>query len=291
MKNKNTGNPPIYTLNIKGKLMELDTPKVMGILNATDDSFYVGSRVGAAVTDRVSAAVERAAAMIGAGASFLDIGGQSTRPGSVVVSAAEEINRVCPIIEAISQSFPDTPVSVDTYHSSVAKAAVASGAALVNDISSGTMDPDMIPTVATLRVPYIAMHMQGTPQTMQQHPHYSDVTKEVIQYLAQATYTAKKAGIHDVIVDPGFGFGKNKSHNYQLLDQLDLLSILNQPILVGLSRKSMIYKPLGITAEQALGGTIALNTLAVYKGAHILRVHDVAEAMQVVRLVSLITTP
>jgi dihydropteroate synthase len=293
MKNKNTGNPSIYTLNIKGKLMELDSPKVMGILNATDDSFFAGSRVGAeavgpiAGTHRVNAAVGRAAAMIDAGASFLDIGGQSTRPGSLVVSASEEIDRVCPLIEAITLRFPEVPVSVDTYHSAVAKAAVRAGAGLVNDISAGSMDPDMIPTVASLRVPYIAMHMQGTPQTMQEHPHYTDVSKEVIQYLAQATYTAKKAGIHDVIVDPGFGFGKNRSHNYQLLDQLELLSILNQPILVGLSRKSMIYKPLGITPEKALGGTIALNTLALYKGAHILRVHDVAEAVEVVRLVGL----
>jgi dihydropteroate synthase len=294
MNNKNTGNPPIYTLNIKGKLMELDSPKVMGILNANDDSFFegsrVGSRVGSGMGSRVGteAAVARAGEMIAAGASFLDIGGQSTRPGSLPISAAEETDRVCPLIEAISGAFPDTPISVDTYHSSVAASAIASGAGLVNDISSGSMDADMIPTVASLRVPYIAMHMQGTPLTMQQHPHYEDVTREIIQYLAQVTYTAKKAGIHDVVVDPGFGFGKDIAHNYQLLDQLELLSILDQPILVGLSRKSMIYKPLGLSAEQALNGTTALNTLALYKGAHILRVHDVGAAVETVRLVSLL---
>lgn len=275
--------------------MELDSPKVMGILNANDDSFFAGSRVGGAADSAgsgaanvlVAAAVARAGAMIEAGAAFLDIGGQSTRPGSTVISAAEETDRVCPLIEAISAAYPDTPISVDTYHSSVAAAAVGSGAGLVNDISSSSMDPDMISTVAGLRVPYIAMHMQGTPQTMQQHPRYEDVTREVIQYLAQVTYTAKKAGIHDVVVDPGFGFGKTLSHNYQLLGQLELLSILDQPILVGLSRKSMIYKPLGLTPEEALNGTTALNTLALYKGAHILRVHDVAAAVQAVRLVGL----
>jgi dihydropteroate synthase len=295
MNNKNTGNPPIYTLNIKGKLMELDSPKVMGILNANDDSFFagsrVGSRVGSGMGSRVGAeaAVARAGEMIAAGASFLDIGGQSTRPGSLPISAAEETDRVCPLIEAISGAFPDIPISVDTYHSSVAASAIASGAGLVNDISSGSMDADMIPTVASLRVPYIAMHMQGTPLTMQQHPDYEDVTREIIQYLAQVTYTAKKAGIHDVVVDPGFGFGKDIAHNYQLLDQLELLSILDQPILVGLSRKSMIYKPLGLSPEQALNGTIALNTLALYKGAHILRVHDVGAAVETVRLVSLLS--
>jgi dihydropteroate synthase len=250
----------------------------MGILNATEDSFFPGSLVSAA------SAVDRAGRMLEEGADFLDIGGQSTRPGSRALDAAEETDRVLPVLEALLQHFPGVLLSVDTYHSGVARAAVEAGAVMVNDVSAGHLDPGMIATVASLRVPYVAMHLRGTPQTMQDDPYYDDVTGEVFAYLAEATRRATDAGIMDVIVDPGFGFGKTSAHNFRLLGELDRLAILGRPILVGLSRKSMIYKTLGTTAEQALNGTTALHMAALLSGAHILRVHDVAPAREVVRL-------
>jgi len=283
------GTPPIYTLNVRGKLLTLATPKVMGILNVTEDSFYADSRVGAEAGGRggagsVNVLIDKAGRMLEEGAAFLDIGGQSTRPGSIPLTAAEETDRVIPVIEALGSHFPDALLSIDTYHSAVARAAVGAGACLVNDISAGHMDPGMIPAVSSLHVPYIAMHMQGTPQTMQADPQYENVTREVIQSLAAAAGKAADAGIHDIIVDPGFGFGKTAAHNFRLLDQLELLALLGRPILVGLSRKSMIYTTLKTTPEKALNGTTALNMVALRKGAHILRVHDVREAAEAIQL-------
>lgn len=280
MTSKSNGINPIYSLDCRGKLIELSEPRVMGILNVTDDSFYPGSRVG------IKGAVDRAGFMLKEGATFLDVGGQSTRPGATPLDAKSEAQKVVPVIEAIIKAHPEALISIDTYHAEVAKAAVGAGACMVNDISAGNMDPAMIATVAALKVPYVAMHMRGTPQTMQEHPQYDDVAAEVLDFLARAAENARRAGIADVIVDPGFGFGKTITHNFQLLGRMECLSILGRPVLVGLSRKSMIYKTLGIPVEEALNGTTALQTIALLKGAHILRVHDVAEAVQVVRLVS-----
>lgn len=265
-----------YTLDCKGKLVPLDRPRVMGILNATDDSFFAGSRIGINT--------EIAGRMLEEGADFLDIGGQSTRPGSRALDASEETDRVLPVIEAVLRHYPAALISVDTYHSAVARAAVRAGAAMVNDIGAGLFDPAMLSTVAALRVPYIAMHVQGTPQTMQADPHYDDVALEVCDFLAEAAHRAVAAGIHDVILDPGFGFGKTVAHNYRLLGELDRFAVLGRPLLVGVSRKSMIYRLLGGSPETALNGTTALHMAALLGGAHILRVHDVAAAVEVVRL-------
>lgn len=277
MKTKNNGK----TLNCKGRLISLEEPRVMGILNVTDDSFYAESRVGTALIDK-------AAVLLAEGATFLDIGGQSTRPGSIPVGPSEETDRVVPVIEDLLRHFPQALLSVDTYHSAVASAAVRAGACIVNDISGGGLDEAMIPTVAALGVPYVAMHMRGTPDTMQHDPHYTDVTREVLAYLGAVDKRATDAGIHDVILDPGFGFGKNRDHNYRLMAELNVLALLNRPILVGVSRKSMIYKTLGISAEEALNGTTVLHTVALIKGADILRVHDVREAMEAIRLTNLL---
>ena len=277
MKTKNNGK----TLNCKGRLISLEEPKVMGILNVTGDSFYAESRVGTALIDKAAVLLEE-------GAAFLDIGGQSTRPGSIAVGPSEETDRVVPVIEDLLRHFPQALLSVDTYHSAVASAAVKAGACIVNDISGGRLDEAMLSTVAALGVPYVAMHMQGTPETMQQDPHYTDVTREVLEYLGAVDKRATDAGIHDVILDPGFGFGKNRGHNYRLMAELDVLALLDRPILVGVSRKSMIYKTLGVSPEEALNGTTVLHTVALMKGADILRVHDVREAIEAIRLTSLL---
>lgn len=277
MKTKNNGK----TLNCKGRLISLEEPKVMGILNVTGDSFYAESRVGTALIDKAAVLLEE-------GAAFLDIGGQSTRPGSIAVGPSEETDRVVPVIEDLLRYFPQALLSVDTYHSAVASAAVKAGACIVNDISGGRLDEAMLSTVAALGVPYVAMHMQGTPETMQQDPHYTDVTREVLEYLGAVDKQATDAGIHDVILDPGFGFGKNRGHNYRLMAELDVLALLDRPILVGVSRKSMIYKTLGVSPEEALNGTTVLHTVALMKGADILRVHDVRKAIEAIRLTSLL---
>ena len=277
MKTKNNGK----TLNCKGRLISLEEPKVMGILNVTGDSFYAESRVGTVLIDKAAVLLEE-------GAAFLDIGGQSTRPGSIAVGPSEETDRVVPVIEDLLRHFPQALLSVDTYHSAVASAAVKAGACIVNDISGGRLDEAMLSTVAALGVPYVAMHMQGTPETMQRDPHYTDVTREVLEYLGAVDKQATDAGIHDVILDPGFGFGKNRGHNYRLMAELDLLALLDRPILVGVSRKSMIYKTLGVSPEEALNGTTVLHTVALMKGADILRVHDVREAIEAIRLTSLL---
>ena len=269
----------MYTLNCKGRLLTIDEPLVMGILNVTPDSFYSGSRVQQ--TDEV---VQKAAAMIAAGAAILDIGGQSTRPGSTRISADEESARVIPAIEAVKKEFPSTFISIDTYYAAVAKEAVTAGADLVNDISAGDLDAAMLSTVAGLHVPFIAMHMQGTPDTMQQHPQYENIVKEVVDYFIAKTAQCKEAGIVDMVLDPGFGFGKTITHNFQLLKQLEALQIFRLPVLAGLSRKSTIWRTLQISADEALNGTTVLNTIALTKGASILRVHDVKEAVEAIRL-------
>jgi len=270
----------MYTLNCKGKLLSLNTPVVMGIINITPDSFYEGSRQQA-----LDDILQQSKNMLTEGAAILDIGGQSTRPGSVQVGAEEEAKRVLPAIEAIHRQFPETIISIDTYHASVAKAAVDAGAAIVNDISGGMMDASMLSTVAALNVPYICMHMKGTPETMQQNPVYDDITKEVLDFFIERIDTCRRAGINDIIIDPGFGFGKTIEHNFMLLKNLGVFKILGKPILLGISRKSTIYKTLGVSANEALNGTTVLNTIGLQNGANILRVHDVKEAMEAVKLV------
>lgn len=259
----------------------METPVVMGIINATPDSFYEGHLHKAA--EEVLALAEK---MIDDGAAILDIGGQSTRPGSKRIEAEEELFRVLPVIESITRRFPDTILSIDTYHSKVASEALAAGVHIVNDISAGTLDSEMINTVGALKnVPYICMHMKGTPQDMQQQAEYKDVVKEVLDFFIFKIEACRLAGITDVIIDPGFGFAKTIEHNFKLLKELSVLHILNRPILSGLSRKATVYKTLGVTAAEALNGTTVLNTIALLNGAHILRVHDVKEAMEAVRLV------
>lgn len=276
---KNTVLPVQSTIQSKGHLLGLSTPVVMGILNATPDSFYNKGRDS--TTDDILRNAER---MLEEGAAILDIGGASTRPGAELISADEEIQRVLPAIEAIHQRFPDAWISIDTYNAATAKAAIEAGASIVNDVSSGKIDSEMIATVAALKVPYIAMHMQGTPQTMQQKPQYNDVVYEIRDSLRQTIDQCTEAGITDIIIDPGFGFGKTKEHNFTLLKNLHTFRILGRPILAGISRKGMVWKTLGTSPEEALNGTTALNMVALQKGANILRVHDVKEAMEVVKL-------
>lgn len=270
----------MFTINCKGRLVTLTEPVVMGILNLTPDSFYAGSRIDY-TTD---ALLERAAKMIGDGAFILDVGGQSTRPGSSRVTATEEADRVLPAIEALHKTFPQQLISVDTFYASVAKAAVAAGASIVNDVSAGTLDANLLPMVAGLGVPYVLMHMRGNPQTMQQNPQYENVTLEVFDALSFKLKELQTAGINDIIVDPGFGFGKTATHNFQLLRELAFFHQLQKPLLVGLSRKATVYKTLGLTAEEALNGTTVLHTIALLNGANILRVHDVKEAAEAIKL-------
>jgi dihydropteroate synthase len=269
----------MFTLNCKGRLLVIEIPIVMGIINTTPDSFYIGSRAN--IVDEV---LFRAEKMIKEGAKILDIGGQSTRPKSELVPQEEEQRRVIPAIEAIHKNFPGQIISVDTFYSKVAKEGIAAGAAIVNDVSAGVMDTELLSTVASLQVPYVLMHMLGKPQTMQKNPQYKNVTVEVFDFLNFKIAELVKLGIHDIIVDVGFGFGKTASHNFQLLRELSCFKHLNRPLMVGLSRKATVYKTLGITAEEALNGTTVMHTLALVNGAHILRVHDVKEAVEAVTL-------
>lgn len=269
----------MLTLNCKGKIISLETPLVMGIINATPDSFYHCD-----LADGITGVVALAGKMIENGVDIIDVGGQSTRPGSTRISAEEESGRVIPVIKAIHEKFPGLIISIDTYHASVARLAVAAGGSIVNDISGGNMDTAMIPAVATLGVPYICMHMKGSPENMQVNPTYDDVVEEVLQFFIKQTSECIKAGIRDVIIDPGFGFGKTIEHNLTLLRHLSLFKILNKPVLVGLSRKGTVYKTLGIPVDEALNGTTVLNTLAIQNGADIIRVHDVKEAREVITL-------
>lgn len=268
-----------FSLNCNGRILTINRPVVMGIINTTPDSFFSSSRKIAAAD-----ALEQAGAMLAGGATILDLGGQSTGPGKQQVSAAEEADRVVPVIAAIRRQFPQAFISVDTYYASVAKASAAAGADIINDISGGTIDSHMLATVAALRLPYVCMHMKGTPENMHQLASYDNVTREVLDFFIARLEACRQAGIHDIIIDPGFGFAKTIAHNFQLLKEMHLLAILEKPLLAGISRKSTIYKTLGITAEEALNGTTVLNTIALQKGAHILRVHDVKEAMQVIQL-------
>lgn len=269
------------TLKVKGQILHLATPKVMGILNITPDSFYSGSRF-----TNISGILKKVESMIEEGADFIDVGGYSSRLGAVDISQSEELDRVIPAVKAIRKNFQESIISIDTFRSRVAQEAVQEGADMVNDISAGDLDPAMISTVADLQVPYVAMHMRGTPQTMNQLTQYENVTKEVIDYFQKKLFTLKNAGITDVIVDPGFGFAKTVAHNFELLKSLELFQIFERPLLVGLSRKSMIWRTLDSTPELALNGTTALNTIALVKGATLLRVHDVREACEVIQLVS-----
>ncbi len=269
----------MFTLNCKGRLLVVDKPLVMGIINATPDSFFGGSRF--TVVDEI---VTKVGKMLSDGADLIDIGGQSTRPGSELIAPDDELKRVVPAIEAIIRKFPDAFISIDTFYSKVALAALNAGATIVNDISAGSMDKHMIETVAELKVPYILMHMKGTPQTMQQNPVYENVNREVLDFFIAKINDLRKAGILDIIIDPGFGFGKTIDHNFELLKNLPVFKMLDKPILVGISRKSTIYKTLGISADEALNGTSVLNTIALMNGASVLRVHDVKEAKEAVAL-------
>lgn len=271
----------MFTLNCKGRLLVVDKPLVMGIINTTPDSFYEGSRF--TVMDEILRQAEK---MLKDGASILDIGGQSTRPGSSQVSADEEAERVVNVIRTLSLHFPDAIISIDTYSSRVAAMAVDAGACMVNDVSGGNLDEAMLQTVASLNVPYVCMHTKGTPETMQQLAVYEDVTREVLDHFIAKIAQCRKAGIKDVIIDPGFGFAKNSKHNFELLRNLSAFRMLDCPLLAGLSRKSTIYKTLGTDAKGALNGTTVLNTIALLNGANILRVHDVKEAVEAVSLVS-----
>lgn len=272
------------TVNCKGQLVDLSTPKVMGILNLTPDSFFDGGKYKDA-----SAILNQVEQMLNTGATFIDIGGYSSRPGADFVSETEELQRVIPTIKLILKQFPQTLISVDTFRSAVAKQSIAAGACMVNDISGGKLDEQMITTVSKLGVPYIMMHMRGNPKTMQQLTNYDDLVKDILSYFAERIAKAHAAKINDIIIDPGFGFAKTLEQNYKLLNKLKLLEIAGKPMLAGVSRKSMIYKTLNISAKEALNGTTALHIIALQNGANILRVHDVKEAMECVTLYNTIT--
>lgn len=267
------------TLNCKGTLIDLATPKVMGILNITPDSFYDGGNL---TNERLILA--QAEKMLKQGATFLDIGGYSSRPGADEVSEKEELLRVVPAVESILKQFPNALISIDTFRSKVAKKCVEVGAVMVNDISAGYLDSNMKKTVAQLKVPYVMMHMKGNPKTMNSLADYYNVTKEVLFYFSEKLAEARALGMNDMIVDPGFGFAKTRQHNFELLNHLELFKSLEVPLLVGISRKSMIYKTLQTSPEEALNGTTALHSIALLKGASILRVHDVKEAIECVTL-------
>jgi len=271
----------MFTLNCKGRILVIDKPIVMGIINATPDSFFGGSRFNG-----VEEIVAEAEKMLNDGADILDIGGQSTRPGSELISVDEEIERVIPAIKAIAKKNPKAFISIDTFYSKVAMAAVDAGASIVNDISAGSMDGKMIATVAELKVPYILMHMKGTPQTMQQNTNYENVTLEVLDHFISKTNELQKAGIVDIIIDPGFGFAKTIDQNFELLKNLSVFKMLDKAIMLGISRKSTIYKTLGVNADEALNGTTVLNTIGLMNGASILRVHDVKEARETIKIFS-----
>ena len=267
------------TINCKGKLLDLDELAVMGILNLTPDSFFDGG-----LHHNKQKIVKQVQKMLNDGATIIDIGGYSSRPGAAEVTEEEELNRVIPVIKLLVNEFPDIIISIDTFRSEVAKQAITAGAAIINDISAGNLDANMFSTVKELQVPYIIMHMQGIPATMQTNPTYTNVTLEVIDFFAKKLKELNQLGVNDIIIDPGFGFGKTIEHNYKLLNNLEQFEILEAPILVGFSRKSMINKILNTTPHEALNGTTTLNTLGLSKGARLLRVHDVLEAKQVVEL-------
>ncbi len=271
----------MYTLNCRGRLLVLDQPVVMGIINLTPDSFYAGSR-----SEELEDVISKAAQLLQDGALLLDIGAQSTRPGSSFLTATEEWARLEPLLAALVASFPEAFFSVDTFHAEVAKKAAEAGVHLINDISFGMLDPDMIPVVAASGLPYFGMHMKGSPQTMQSLAQYDDLLLEISDFFIERIAVCRAAGIKDLILDPGFGFAKTVDQNFQLLNRLQELKVFGLPILAGLSRKSTITKTLGITAEEALNGTTVLNTVALQKGASILRVHDPKPALEAIRLLA-----
>ena len=268
-------------INVNGSLLDLSQPRVMGILNVTPDSFYAGSR-----TQTEAEIVRRVKQIVSEGAAIIDIGAYSSRPNADNVSAREEMERLRMGLNILFEIQPDAVVSVDTFRADVARMCVEEyGVAIINDIAAGEMDANMFHTVAALNVPYIMMHMQGTPQSMQQHPHYDNLLKEVFLYFARKVQQLRDLGVKDIILDPGFGFGKTMEHNYELLSHLEEFRIFELPLLVGVSRKSMIYRLLDITPQEALNGTTVLDTICLLKGADILRVHDVKEAVETVRIV------
>lgn len=272
----------MFSINCKGKLIDLSTPKVMGILNLTSDSFYDGGKY---LTEK--AILNQAEKMLNEGATFIDIGAFSSRPGAQFISEKEELNKLLPIIKLLIKQFPEIIISIDTFRSEVAKQSIAHGASIINDISGGNLDSKMFETIAHLQVPYIIMHMQGTPSDMQHNPSYENVVTELIYWFSKKLNELRKLGVNDTIIDVGFGFGKTLEHNYKLLSHLQLFKNLEVPMLVGLSRKSMLYKPLKTNPEKALDATTSANTLALLNGAHILRVHDVSAAISAIKIVDL----
>lgn len=269
----------IYSINCQGKLYTLDRPQVMGILNLTDNSFFDGGKYF-----DLKNAQNRVHQMIKDGVDIIDIGATTTKPGTPISDSEEEIDRLIPVIKFIRETYPNIWISIDTYHSSVAEKSLQAGAHIINDISGGLIDEKIFDVCAQYRAPYILMHIQGTPETMQLQPQYQNVVQDVVTQLLQQVKKADQAGVKDIIIDPGFGFGKTVEHNFKLMNQLEVFKIFQRPLLVGISRKSMIWKTLDTTPEFALTGTIALNMLSLEKGAHILRVHDVKEAVEVVKI-------
>ena len=267
------------TINCKGKLIDLSTPKVMGILNITPDSFYDGGmyKDDAVILNQIEK-------MLSEGATFIDIGAYSSRPNAEHVSEDDELKRIMPIVELILKELPESLLSIDTFRSTVASKCINSGACMINDISAGYLDKRMLQTIADLHVPYIMMHMRGTPQTMQQQTNYNNLVKDIIFYFSERIATARSLGIVDIIIDPGFGFSKTLEQNFEILNKLELFTMIEKPLLVGVSRKSFIYKTLKTSAEEALNGTTILNSISLFKGADILRVHDVKEAVECVIL-------
>lgn len=273
----------MYSINCNGNLIDLSTPKVMGILNCTPDSFYDGGKF-----NNPNAIVLQVEKMLHEGATFIDVGAYSSRPGATNISVKEELSRIVPIVELLVKTFDNILISVDTFRSTVAKNCIKAGACMVNDIAAGELDKNMFKTIGKLQVPYIAMHMQGKPQNMQSKPQYNNVTQELIYYFSKKLNELRSFGANDVLIDVGFGFGKTIEHNYELLNNLALFKNLDAPVLVGLSRKSMLYKPLNLKPETALNATIAAQTIALLKGANILRVHDVKEAVETIKIVELL---
>uniref|UniRef100_UPI00404AB5F2 dihydropteroate synthase n=2 Tax=Gelidibacter sp. TaxID=2018083 RepID=UPI00404AB5F2 len=271
------------TINCNGQLIDLATPKVMGILNVTPDSFYDGGNFQN--QNKIMHHVDK---MLSDGATFIDVGAYSSRPDAEHISESEELQRLIPVIKLLVKTFPNILISVDTFRSNIAKQSIDNGACMINDISAGTLDDAMMPAVANLNVPYIMMHMRGTPQTMKQLTQYDHLVKDILFYFSEKIAVARALGIVDMIVDPGFGFAKTTAQNFELLNHLELFQSLELPVLAGISRKSMIYKTLDTSSKDALNGTSVLNTIALQKGASILRVHDVKEAVECVKLMDVL---
>jgi dihydropteroate synthase len=269
----------LKTINCKGKLIDLLTPKVMGIINLTPDSFYDGGKLGSE-----KEIIYQAEKMLKEGATFLDLGGYSSRPGANFVSEADELNRVLPAVKTLIKEFPNVNLSIDTFRSKIAKTCIENGACMINDISAGLSDPQMLEVIANHQVPLVMMHMRGTPETMMLNTNYENLTNDILYFFSERIAKARALGINDIIVDPGFGFSKKLDQNFELFDDLELFSFLNTPILIGISRKSMIQKTLNISATESLNGTTALHAIALQKGVSILRVHDVKEAFETINL-------